>query len=167
MTTQHSTDGAESTATTVPPTRRRVLAGAAVVGAAGSLGALAGCADDSGSDGGTGSPAVGQDARPTGTITKTSDVPVGGGQVVVLENAKVVVTQPVEGEFHAFSAICTHAGCTVQGVADGIIACPCHGSQFDATTGDVVVGHDNTDPSNQSPLSQVEIAVQGDTIAFA
>jgi nitrite reductase/ring-hydroxylating ferredoxin subunit len=150
------------------PTRRRVLAGAAAVGAVGTLGAVAGCASDSDSgDSDTGAPTSGQETRRTGTLTKTSEVPVGGGRVVVVENAKVVVTQPVAGEFHAFSAICTHAGCTVQGVADGQIACPCHGSRFDATTGEVVVGHDNSDPSQQSPLAVVEIAVQGDTISFA
>jgi Rieske Fe-S protein len=127
------------------PTRRRVLAGAAAVGVVGSLGALAACSEDG----------------------NTSDVPVGGGQVVVLDNAKVVVTQPTEGEFLAFSAICTHAGCTVQGVSDGEIACPCHGSRYDATTGEVVVAANNGDPGSQAPLAPVDIAVQGDTVSFA
>jgi Rieske Fe-S protein len=30
------------------------------------------------------------------------------------------------GEFKAVSAICTHKGCTVAGVANGTITCPCH-----------------------------------------
>jgi len=35
----------------------------------------------------------------------------------------------------AFSAICTHLGCTVfeKLSRDGLIACPCHGSRFDPT----------------------------------
>jgi len=41
----------------------------------------------------------------------------------------------------AFDAICPHAGCTVafQSAAD-IIACPCHGSEFNSRTGAVVNG---------------------------
>jgi Rieske Fe-S protein len=66
------------------------------------------------------------------------DIPVGGG--MVFADAKVVVTQPVKGEFRAFSAICTHVGCLCNKVADGTIDCPCHGSEFKITNGAVVRG---------------------------
>ena len=36
--------------------------------------------------------------------------------------------------------MCTHQGCTVASVANGVITCPCHGSQFDAQTGAVIAG---------------------------
>ena len=44
--------------------------------------------------------------------------------------------------FDAFGDTCTHQGCSL---ADGELAgttvtCPCHGSQFDVTTGDVLRG---------------------------
>jgi Rieske Fe-S protein len=41
----------------------------------------------------------------------------------------------------AFDAVCPHAGCTV-GYDPGrkVIICPCHGSQFNASTGAVEVG---------------------------
>ena len=61
-----------------------------------------------------------------------------GGKV--FDATKIVVTQPKAGEFKAFSAICTHKGCTVAGVANGTISCPCHGSKYDAATGQVTGG---------------------------
>ena len=65
-----------------------------------------------------------------------ADVPVGGGKVV----GQSVVAQPTEGSFTAFSSTCPHAGCAVWEVTNGTIICPCHGSQFDASTGDVTGG---------------------------
>src|SRR5215469_3448549 len=41
-------------------------------------------------------------------LASTSDVPVGGGKI--LTDKKIVITQPQSGAFHAFSAVCTHAG---------------------------------------------------------
>ena len=52
----------------------------------------------------------------------------------------VVVTQPTAGEFKAFSATCTHQGCKVKSVADGVIVCPCHGSKFAIADGSVAAG---------------------------
>ena len=74
---------------------------------------------------------------PAGTTVAISEVTVGGGLVV---DEKYVVTQPTDGEFKAFSAICTHQGCPVGSVEDGVIVCPCHNSHFDITSGDPVSG---------------------------
>jgi nitrite reductase/ring-hydroxylating ferredoxin subunit len=75
----------------------------------------------------------------TGTVLgSASEVPVGGGMVFTA--AKVVVTQPVKGEYKAFSAVCTHVGCTCNVVASGTINCPCHGAKFNITTGAAVAG---------------------------
>jgi thiosulfate dehydrogenase (quinone) large subunit len=43
--------------------------------------------------------------------------------------------------FYAYDAVCPHAGCTV-GWAPGndLIVCPCHGSEFNVMTGDVIDG---------------------------
>lgn len=47
-----------------------------------------------------------------------------------------------DGAFYAFADTCTHLGCSLaEGSLGGtIVTCPCHGSQFDVTTGDVVRG---------------------------
>lgn len=48
----------------------------------------------------------------------------------------------VDGDLHAFDDICTHQQCSLaEGDLDGtIIECPCHGSQFDITTGEAIGG---------------------------
>ena len=103
--------------------------------------------------GGSGAPAA------PAALASTSDVPVGGGKI--LADKKVVLTQPKSGEFRGFSAVCTHAGCTVGSVSGGTINCPCHGSKFDITSGAVVNG-----PA-ASPLPPVSIKVQGTSIVQA
>ena len=92
-------------------------------------------------------------------LASTSDVPVGGCFVVAA--ARVVVTQPSEGDFRAFSAVCTHQGCVVESSPDGEIPCPCHRSRFSLEDGAPTSG-----PAS-SPLSAVEITVDGDSITRA
>lgn len=101
-------------------------------------------------------PATGGPAAPAANvIARTSDVPVGSGVIV----DEVVVTQPSAGVFKGFSAICTHAGCTVNKVADGTIDCPCHGSKYNLD-GTVANG-----PA-QKPLEAKPVTVQGDSIVL-
>jgi Rieske Fe-S protein len=71
-------------------------------------------------------------------LTPVDKVPRGGG--LVLDGPAIVLTRTSSGDVYAFSAVCTHQGCNVDKVADGKIKCPCHGSQFDATTGAAVTG---------------------------
>ncbi|MFD6973387.1 Rieske (2Fe-2S) protein [Streptomyces sp. NPDC059949] len=71
-------------------------------------------------------------------LTKTADVPKGGG--MVLKDKKLVVTQPTAGSFRCFTAVCPHQGCLVNKVEDGSIDCPCHGSKFAIADGSVTKG---------------------------
>jgi len=71
-------------------------------------------------------------------VASTTDIPVGGGMVISRVN--LVVTQPVAGEFKAFSTVCPHVGCVLDKVANGTIDCPCHGSTFRISDGAVVTG---------------------------
>jgi thiosulfate dehydrogenase (quinone) large subunit len=50
-----------------------------------------------------------------------------------------IVIRDANGKLTAFSAVCTHAGCTV-GFQGGQIVCPCHGGTFDAHSGQVISG---------------------------
>jgi Rieske Fe-S protein len=145
----HATAAATATAdpTTSEPTRRQVLVTGGAVVAAAAL--TAAC----GSSGSSSAAATGAG----GTVTlATSDIPVGGGKV--LDAQHVVVTQPTAGTFKAFNAVCTHQGCTVASVANGLIVCPCHNSQFSAADGSVQSG-----PA-PAPLASVALTVSGATI---
>ena len=129
------------------PARRTVLAGTGIVGAAALLTACgASSSDGSASPAGT-TAAAGSGSTPASgsgsgggaqELTATSAIPVGGGKVFTSQ--KVVVTQPTAGEFKCFTAVCTHQGCIVGSVADGLITCPCHGSQYHITDGSVARG---------------------------
>jgi Rieske Fe-S protein len=113
--------------------RRQVIAAAAGLAVGG---AVAGCAPPPPPPPGppTDAPADSQVAHPTaagsaGTkLGPASDVPVGGG--TVFESLEVVVTQPTAGRFVGLTAVCTHTGCIVDKVVDGLIECPCHGSRY-------------------------------------
>jgi Rieske Fe-S protein len=82
-------------------------------------------------------------------------IPDGAG--LILDNPPIVLIN-TGGQIHAFSAICTHQGCTVDRVANGQIQCPCHGSTFDATTGDVTVG-----PAAK-PLPKIAVEVRAGSV---
>ena len=149
--------------------RRRALAGSAAVAV--GLPLLAACGDDSASTatdpGSTSNP--GDDPTPSSeepgssgggaALASTSDVPVGG--CFVVGAAKIVLTQPTEGDFKAFTAVCTHQGCLVESSTEGDIPCPCHMSKFSLEDGSPQSG-----PATQ-PLAAVEIAVDGDSITQA
>ena len=50
----------------------------------------------------------------------------------------MVVSRSASGELKAYSSICTHAGCPINKLDGTTLICPCHGSEFDATTGEVL-----------------------------
>ncbi|MFC4330479.1 Rieske (2Fe-2S) protein [Streptomyces andamanensis] len=149
-------------------TRRTVLA-------TGAAALAAGCSDSTSGGDGAASPQAASSAPHTAStapttaaaaspshsalgaeLTRTDDIPVGGGKI--FKEQRVIVTQPEKGQFKAFSAVCTHQGCTVASVENGTIACPCHGSMFHAADGSVAHG-----PASR-PLAAKEIQVEGNSI---
>ena len=138
--------------------RRVAVAGIVVM-----AGVAAGCAQGGDTNGATSAPESGDAAdgdAPAGTVLgNTADVPVGGGRV--FKDQRVVVTQPTEGVFKGFSAVCTHKGCLVASVAEGTINCDCHGSKFAIADGSVASA-----PARQ-PLPAQQLRVEGDRIVLA
>lgn len=63
-----------------------------------------------------------------------ADVPLGLSVV-----GEVIVHRHSDGRIAAWSARCTHLGCRLDRVIDGVVVCPCHGSRFD-DQGDVLNG---------------------------
>lgn len=129
---------------------RRAVLGTAVAGATGL--ALAACA----------APATPQ-AVPEATgegkaVMKASELAVGAQGSVKINKAEVILYRQDEGTVLAYSAICTHAGCTViPGDADRF-HCPCHESYFNVADGSVAGG-----PAPR-PLARYGAAIQGEDI---
>jgi Rieske Fe-S protein len=70
----------------------------------------------------------------------------------------VIITQPSEGEFRGFVAICTHAGSAINGMRENDLYCGSHSSRFSTDTGEVISG-----PARNA-LGRVEVSVEGDQL---
>jgi Rieske Fe-S protein len=121
-------------------TRRSAARGAVVV----CIGALAGVIvartsrAASQPNGTTAANAYGAGSSPGKRLIALADIPVGSGHIIT--SPPVVVVRLSANRVVGFSAICTHQGCAVSSISNGTINCPCHGSRFAVTTGNVVAG---------------------------
>ena len=104
------------------------------------------------------SAASGPSSAADAATAKTADIPVGSGKI--FPDIQAVITQPKEGEFKAFSSICTHQQCPVAEVTD-TINCKCHGSKYSITDGSVV------NPPAPQPLAAKTVTVDGDNLTVA
>ena len=138
--------------------RRAVMGGFVGLGVGAPL--LAACGSDGDSGGSSeGKGSSGGGTTSSGAIGKKSEVPVGGGKIFASE--KVVLTQPTEGDFKAFSAVCTHQGCVVAKIAGKDIECTCHGSKFSIEDGSVVTG-----PATKG-LETLKVTESGDDLSVS
>jgi cytochrome b6-f complex iron-sulfur subunit len=153
-------------------TRRRVVSvGATAAAGAVGLATLTACGSDDSADAGSasgtssaatpsasasGDAASGDSGGPA--LAKVADVPVGGAIAAKGSDGKpIIIAQPESGKVVAFSAICTHQGCTVAPKGESL-DCPCHGSKYKTTDGSVLNG-----PATK-PLPAVSVSVSGDSI---
>lgn len=88
--------------------------------------------------------------------SKISD---GELRIFDIEGIKVGVAS-AGGRLYAFDDACTHMGCSLgEGKLEGtIVTCPCHGSEFDVTSGAVIRG-----PAHQ-PVRSRSVQTEGDDL---
>lgn len=141
-------------------TRRTLLsAGAGVPVSTVLLTACGGTSTGTDGSGGYGAPAAPpaseSPAPADDSLAAVADIPDGGALVVQdgPDGTPVVLVRHRDGEVVAFSAICTHKGCTVQAERSAL-RCPCHGSTFD-------LSGKNTGGPAPSPLPAVAVTVTG------
>jgi Rieske Fe-S protein len=148
---------------------------ASVAACGGASGGSSGSSNNGpGSDSGNGS-GVGQ-STPAASAGGSEEAAAGTGGKAIAQESDVAPGSAVKfkdggrdavlvhldgGEFVAYSAVCTHAGCTVA-YKNGQLACPCHGSIFDAANGAEVV----SGPA-QTPLPEIPIKAQDGRILRA
>lgn len=94
------------------------------------------------------------------TTIDAAEIPVGTAKQVKAGDENVIVAQPAEGEFVAYSSRCTHQGGNVQVVEGMTLRCPLHGAEYDATDGR------NTLAPAPRPLDAIPVAVSGDTLTL-
>ena len=92
-------------------------------------------------------------------IGNSQDVVAGQMRVYDVAGTKVSVAN-ANGHLYAFDNTCTHLGCSLaEGTLDGTtVTCPCHGSQFDVTSGAVRRG-----PAKRPVRSRL-VQVQGEDL---
>jgi Rieske Fe-S protein len=93
-------------------------------------------------------------------VAKLSDVPVGGTFIATVDGSPIALAQPTAGSVVAYSAICTHQQCVIM-AASAEFDCPCHGSIFEAATGEPRAGS-----KALKPLPPVAVSVRdGEIVA--
>ncbi len=90
-----------------------------------------------------------------------SQVKPNSGKVFRFGSKPGILVRLPSGEWRAFTAVCTHLGCTVQYRQDlEHIWCPCHNGQFDLT------GKNVSGPP-PAPLEQYDVIVKGEDVVVS
>ena len=135
----------------------------------GSGGGKSGGGDSGGGNYGGGNSGGGGTKKSSGGEAKTggtviaSESQVAPGSAYKFEDSgnPALLVHLENGDFVAYSAVCTHQGCKVA-YQDGNLACPCHGSTFDPANGASVV----TGPATR-PLPEIPVKVEGGEVVRA
>jgi 3-phenylpropionate/trans-cinnamate dioxygenase ferredoxin component len=90
------------------------------------------------------------------TVGRAEDVEEGGMRAFDVKGTTIAVAN-VAGEFHAFDDTCTHRQCSLAegDLEESTVICPCHGSEFDVRSGEVLRG-----PARE-PVESFEVRVEG------
>ncbi|HXD27129.1 MAG TPA: Rieske (2Fe-2S) protein [Arthrobacter sp.] len=128
--------------------RRTVLGGTIAVGAGAALVACGSSNEPEAVPDPSGKPAKAADL---------ADLPVGGSLSVAVEGNTYLLYRKDESTVLAYTAVCTHQGCTV-GLGKDDFKCPCHGSEFSHADGSRVAG-----PAKK-PLARYAAAIDGQDV---
>ncbi len=125
--------------------RRKFVVGTASLAAIGAVAACGG--SENGADSGEAHVEAGT------KLAALDEIPEGESELITTEDGtEIIITRTSASAAKAFSAICTHKGCTVMAGSTPLM-CPCHGSTFDPKTGENIGG-----PAPR-PLPEIAIEV--------
>ena len=89
-------------------------------------------------------------------IIKVSKFPVGASQQFVAANGAPAFLFRTKTGVFAYSAICTHQGCTVEYLKAGKkLVCPCHRASFDPFNGGKVISGEA-----KGPLAKINVSIK-------
>lgn len=134
---------------TLMPTRRGVL-GTSL--AAGAVVTLAACGGGKSSD---------TPPSATGTATNAiplAELPVKGTASIAVNGKNYLLYRPDDKTVLAYTAVCTHQGCTVGTGDSSNFICPCHGSEYSKLDGSVTQG-----PAPKA-LTRYATSIEGDEV---
>ncbi len=95
-----------------------------------------------------------------GRALTAEEVTEGASRIGLIQGSPALVFRR-NGELVAFSAVCTHFGCTVAyEAADEVFVCPCHGGEYDID-GNVIDG------PPPKPLPKLKVHVEGGKILLS
>jgi nitrite reductase/ring-hydroxylating ferredoxin subunit len=94
-------------------------------------------------------------------VGKASEIRPGAVTSVDVAGERIAIAN-VEGKYHAFSDVYTHRGCSLAegDLTDTVITCPCHGGQYDVTSGEVLAG------PPPEPLRVYTVTVDGEDLTI-
>jgi Rieske Fe-S protein len=89
-------------------------------------------------------------------IIRVSKFPVGASQQFVATNGAPAFLFRTKTGVFAYSAICTHQGCTVEYLKAGKkLVCPCHRASFDPFNGGKVISGEA-----KGPLAKINVLIK-------
>lgn len=86
---------------------------------------------------------------------EATEVPVGSAVIL----GSVIIAQPTEGEFVAYSSACPHQGQFITKVEGDVVTCTKHNSKFSIVDGALISG-----PAT-SGLREANLTQEGDTLS--
>ena len=103
-------------------------------------------------------PQIVESAENSVVAAKLSEVPPNSGKIFKFGNKPGILVHTAQGEFKAFSAVCTHLECIVQYKEDTKqIWCACHNGQYN-------LSGQNIGGPPPRPLEEFKVNTRGDDV---